>query len=289
MISAKASTRKTPLWWRLPRQLATPSALRMTPRETEECSISNCGIRGVGASVIGPTHKASGGVRQDSFVMRQTANFVIAIAADGLGSAAFSHAASFFACRVGAKCIAHGIQAQNGRCTELDAVRIVRQALWQIACALDNAEKRGAPGPMYTTLLGAVCSPEFTLTFNFGDGAVIAFDTGGGGYVRRSFLGPEHGGYSGEVYPLLPEGFDEHLRVDVTSHAQRIFIATDGVADFALRDDETDMKPEFALKFNEAIGALSSEQACRELVNYLQGGRASSVNADDKTLLWLEL
>jgi hypothetical protein len=141
---------------------------------------------------------------------------------------------------------------------------------------------------MYTTILGAICGPEFILTFNFGDGAVAAFNCSGGQYVPRSFLGPEHGDYSGEVYPLLPDGFDDHLRIAVTPRAERVLVATDGVADFALLDDETDVKAEFALNFDQAMRKLRSTGAARELAGYLRGAQASSVNADDKTLLWVE-
>jgi hypothetical protein len=227
-------------------------------------------------------------VRQDSFVIKAIGAFLVVIAADGLGSAQFSHAASWFACQWAGERITRAMRARSGSCAEAEVEAAVRQSLLEVARYLDRAEQRGAPGPMYTTILGAVCGPDFILTFNFGDGAVAAFNSSGGHYVQRSFLGPEHGDYSGQVFPLLPDGFDDHLRIAVTPQAERVLVATDGVADFALLDDETDLKAEFALNFDQAMRKLRGPQAARELAGYLRGTQAASVNADDKTLLWVE-
>jgi serine/threonine protein phosphatase PrpC len=239
-----------------------------------------------GASVIGPGHVKSGGVRQDAFSVEVVDDVVIAVVADGLSSASLSHVAATAATKHMAAHLANAVR-DGSRLVNWRALEALAKTIGhELASGFEQSNQDLAN--YYTTILGVVVGGDRGFMFNVGDGALIAFRDANKSLLNDFVISePEHGQYHGEVFPLLTHDFDVHFRIKRFGFADRIVLMTDGVTDFALSSDESSPQFEFMQAFDEVMTTTNDVDAAKELAEYLRGDRVSAINNDDKTIIWL--
>lgn len=259
------------------------------PTEVDHIACTSAGWRAVGASAIGSAHQVQNTARQDAFAICMVGEAVIAVCADGLSSASQSHVASTFAVEYVKEALKDTLQKRPDA-GERMIIKCIKKASFELA-QMFTALNQGKDEKFcyYTTIIGVVIKNESGLFFNHGDGAGIAFTRANDrDYSLFVMTSPEHGEFSGQVFPLLEEGFQEHFRVSEFSGADRIIMMTDGVAEFALNESENGPQPEFISAFDEAMLTTAVSETSKKLCDYLLSDRANAASPDDKTLVWIE-
>lgn len=256
--------------------------------EREACTSNKWRI--IGASAIGSGHRHDGTVRQDAFALHALGEFVVAVVADGLSSASLSHVASNFAAQRMAASLVAACESKKAHTSWDDLAKSAKAAALELAWLFHEVSHHQPESQsFYTTLLGVVATRDAGILFNIGDGAAIAFNRANEETFQPYwFLPPEHGEFSGQVHPLLPDGFQQHFRVARFERCDRIILMTDGVGEFALDESESGPKKEFIQAFDDVMRAGAADETARSLGEYLNSDRANAASLDDKTLVWIQ-
>ena len=270
------------------RALRAGAELTWTPSASDLILCESSRWRVVGASVIGAAHEENGLPRQDAIAAATIGDLVIAACADGLSSASYSHVASRFAVDYMVQALTATLQAKGSDWRRIrNCIRSTASTLADLFSAESDGRDEG--NSLYTTLIGVVTSEKRGLFFNHGDGAAISFDNANSGkFSSFELSSPEHGPYSGQVYPLIREDFEQHFRISTLSNPDRLLLMTDGVAEFVLDATETGPHVEFITSFDHAVRTVVGHQSAIELGDFLASQRVNEATRDDKSLIWIE-
>nr|WP_205299236.1 PP2C family serine/threonine-protein phosphatase [Paraburkholderia sp. Cy-641] len=242
----------------------------------------------IGASVVGSSHSHSSDPCQDSCFYHVTvdatgASYLVALAADGAGSAKFGEIGSEIACETGGQTLlakversGEGAFSPSLASSVLDAVRAKIESA---------ATERGATTrDLACTLLGAIIGPTQATYFQVGDGAIVA---------RRDdalspVFWPESGEYANMTYFVTDANAAEHLRCETRDTTDEVALFTDGLQRLALVFATQTVHEPFFQPMFRALRASSDDQTdelCAALKRFLAGDAINERTDDDKTLI----
>jgi hypothetical protein len=242
------------------------------------------------ASVQGTSHVGADIPCQDSCLVRALSNLdgssvLLAVVADGAGSAALAQVGSQLACNTLASTVATWI-IENG--TETITREVVLK-LWLRDSVLRAFEVQAEAAEMRmrdlaTTLLAIIVSGERTVCFQVGDGAVV-FSTGP--EYELAFW-PQNGEYANTTNFLTDSTLSESLQFRVLKkRVDELALLSDGLQMLSLDYASRSAHQQF---FAPMFSTLRLEEPgesplCLALEEFLNSDSINSRSDDDKTLI----
>ena len=241
----------------------------------------NC-YRVVVATTVGPYHKTKGLEGQDRFACQKKGQRIVGVVSDGAGSAKYG--------KIGAKTICQRLcdillraDMKDIRQGIVDGIESVRDEL-----ALHRFNKLKNENGLIdfaATVVGVVYEKNKGVFFHIGDGAGIAM-----GQNACVISEPENGIFTSETFFFTMDDWKDSLRFTPFKEANSIFLMTDGVTGFALKKNMRALEKGFIEPINAFLkNENNTKKASRALKNTLETPKASSLNGDDKTLMWIGL
>ena len=242
-------------------------------------------VRVVAASVAGPLHCHKKLPCQDYFKFRREGTNFVAVVSDGAGSARYG--------KVGARVICETIidHLKNTRPHQIidrtcKAVEAARRKL--SLHRLNKGKKLENLNDFAATVVGVVYNEGQGCFFHIGDGAALAFNSGGD---LNDFVAsrPENGSFSCETFFYTQDNWKENLRFTRFENFDTVFLMSDGLTNFAFSGDFQNLEKGFIWPIHEFLAAQKTQtRASRALANTLDNAQARKLNSDDKTLLWAQ-
>jgi hypothetical protein len=239
----------------------------------------------VGASVVGTSHNRCALPCQDAHDYRITGDSVIAVLADGLGSAAKS--------AEGAKrAVSATLESLHSRLSATPPqdpdhwMHVMGDAFFQAREALrDLADLNSLPIQHFgTTLIAVALAKEWIAVGHLGDGAVVAaFDDA----PIQTISAPERGEYANEVVSLTAADALGHVRFSVRHESVKgIALLTDGLQNLCINAATAEaFKPFFHPFFEAVVDEIDTQKTSEDLATFLGSEPVSSKTDDDTTLV----
>jgi Protein phosphatase 2C len=243
--------------------------------------------RHIAQSVQGLHHRAEGTPCQDCCLVRVlgdgASGALVACIADGAGSSEHSGVGAGLACEsiiesaeryIQEKCDFARLQAND----VIEWCEVARRKI------VDHAELRDRTLRDYaSTLCAAVISPQGSIFFQIGDGAIIVKKNDVYGVV----FWPQSGEYINTTNFLTSKEFLDHVQIQVTEDGfSDVALLTDGIERLALRFDSLTPHPPFFRPLFDALRATTNVEALAEdLRQFLQSESIQNKTDDDKTLV----
>ena len=230
----------------------------------------------IAASATGQTHLANNKPCEDSFFYLSDEKRVVAIVADGAGSAKKALVGATFVARR----IAEIIFEQKGFPLHKDissAANSVRNELTHIA-ELEGNKLRD----YHTTIVGVVMEKEKGTFFHIGDGAAIAFSK-----TEPIISKPENGTFLSQTCFITSDDWLERLRFTDFNSTENVILATDGASPFLLTNNNSHTIDAFILPLIDFFHKNSPEAVSNSLLRTLESSGAGMVSRDDKTIVWI--
>jgi Protein phosphatase 2C len=247
--------------------------------------------RVVAARAAGSAHELTGTPCQDHCYRatvsgRDGAHYLIALVADGAGSALHSEAGSRLACETGGRFLRDYVERQARGAGTAVKTSLATDCLARVRAALAQAaDQAGAtPRDFACTLIGLVAGPHQTLAFQIGDGAVIVRQAG----QLAPVFWPDAGEYANMTYFVTDQDAAEHLHVAQFETPQEVSLMTDGLQRLALVFATRQVHAPFFEPMFSVLRGLSAQQCAEldvQLANFLASPAVSARTDDDKTLI----
>jgi hypothetical protein len=233
------------------------------------------------ASAIGKQHIDVGLPCQDAFAFDRVGEWLIAVVADGAGSAAHSERGSVL-------CAHTVVSNLAGRATEAgsgdwcsadifpDVVQTARAALQA------EAEASGWPlQDLACTLVGAVLSSSGGWLFHIGDGMAAIRTLDGIPVVSL----PENGEFANETWFVTADDWLPHLRCTPVTTVSCLAMMSDGAMPFVMNKARTDLFSPFFDPVSRYLLGVDEATGNEALAGTLDDPRTWNITGDDKTLL----
>jgi hypothetical protein len=251
----------------------------------------------VAASVRGPSHEESGEPCQDAFAHAIEGERLIAVVADGAGSARFSDQGAALLCET--------MVRELGSCGErLDGTAEGVSEAWQaaVAAAVETAREgaralipaaAGEDGEAsladyHATLVGAVAEPGAGFLFHIGDGSAAAVHDMND-WADCALSKPENGEFANETYFFTLDDWRDHLRFTGFGPSELVVVVSDGSMPFTVAEKFAGLEPRFLKPVSAYLEKTPAEAGGKALAGTLDREDARRINGDDKTLLWARL
>jgi Protein phosphatase 2C len=238
-------------------------------------------------SAKGTSHDRSGGPCQDFAQCRQftvdTTPILIAVCADGAGTAARSEVGARLACTtlldIAARTIEDGLAVRDVTSRHVRAWYEVARGRLSLQACLENLELRD----FACTLLAAVLSPEAAIFSQIGDGAIVI----GVDCRYRVVFWPQSGEFANTTYFLSGSDFSERLEfVSLGEPINDMAIMTDGLQNLALHLASRSVHgPFFEPMFESLRNSACTTDLEQPLVAFLNSAAVNERTDDDKTLI----
>lgn len=239
----------------------------------------------VSVSVTGPYHKQKGLKCQDFCIWRQKGKKIVAVVADGAGSVKYGRLGAKYVCEALCRILCSR-SFKSVRQNIIDAIEIARD---QLVChRLNRLKNEDGLIDFSATVVGMVYDGSKGVFFHIGDGAGIALRQ----QEKRKYIvsEPENGIFSSETFFFTMEDWKDSLRFTPFEKAQSVFLMTDGVTSFALKKDMRTIEDGFIVPIDSFLkNQKDIRRASKALKNTLETKKASTLNGDDKTLMWIEI
>lgn len=228
-------------------------------------------------SVQGTSHVQSGKPCQDYCTGSVIDTTVLAVCADGAGSAELSHLGSKVA-----------VERFMEAATPLETAP-TREAIetWVDAARARVLEEAAAnettPRQLACTLLVAIVGETWAAFAQIGDG-VIVFD-GPEGYELAFW--PDNGEYANTTRFLTEDDYRQHLRIEIVERPiTEMAVLTDGLQMLALDFAQAKVHDRFFAPLFRAVRNGPNEETLRaSLLEFMDSKRVNDRTDDDKTLL----
>ena len=260
--------------------------LSLSVRETLERS----NWKVAGAAVRGFGHETDGSECEDHFAVEcSTGDFLVALVADGAGSAKFGGAgAALVAEKTTLYAVALLRRLGPRRAREFlrapgrpEIERLVARVRADLA---REAQRRSVElKDLHATLLACMAGNEGGFFFHIGDGAGLALSPSLEEFVISP---PENGEYAETTYFVTADDWKEHLRItSFGSHLPTVCLMSDGVSGMAVAAGPTPFLP-FLAPLDKFLSANDRPVSEAALAATLASDRIRAITQDDKTLLW---
>lgn len=239
----------------------------------------------VASSVTGPYHRTQKKPCQDCFGYRCQGQKLVAVVSDGAGSAKYGKIGAKTACETLCDILIKASFLEI-RQKIIDALDIARQKL--ILHRLNKLKNENGMLDFAATIVGVVYYKNKGIFFHIGDGAAVALTQKPGNNIVISQ--PENGIFSCETYFYTMDDWKDSLRFTPFEKAANIMIMSDGVTNFAFKNNYLELEKGFIEPINQFLNEEPNKsRAIRALNNTLGNARACQLNPDDKTFLWAKL
>lgn len=240
------------------------------------------------SSVIGTSHIRSSQPCQDASRVvchhSQGRDVLIAVCADGAGSAAWSGEGAILArdTAIAALCGLIDGELRLADITKADIVSVCKSAR---AALRDASHSLGvAIRELASTLLIAIVDESDAVFVQLGDGAIVVNDVNGFRWV----FWPQNGEYANTTYFLTDEGFEERLQVLVEEDVaiDEIALFTDGLERLALSFAKRVVHGPFLEPMLDHLRRISDASSLSQpLCAFLSSDGVNARTDDDKTLI----
>ncbi|RKP57523.1 PP2C family serine/threonine-protein phosphatase [Pararobbsia silviterrae] len=248
--------------------------------------------RYVSASATGTSHVQAGESCQDaSFVAVASgadgAEWLIALAADGAGSARYGAIGARIMCETGGRFLCDRVEARGASALDVKlAAACVRHVRAEISLA--STWQRAPARQFACTLVGAVIGPERALVFQIGDGAVVVRSPDRADGALRPVFWPDAGEYANTTYFVTDPDAAAHLNAEIIAAPDEVSLLTDGLQRLALvyatREAHTPFfEPMFAAL--RGVDPARCVQLNTDLARFLSSAAINARTDDDKTLV----
>jgi hypothetical protein len=247
--------------------------------------------RHVAASVIGTSHQRTGGSCQDANACVVLHNLpdgdvLMAVVADGAGSAKRSEAGSMMACQSITKSARRFLcRRQLHRITRKTVENWIRTFQRQVSSAA-SAQSLG-PRDYACTLLVALVGRRHAVFFQIGDGSIVVCDSEDRSYGHVFW--PERGEYENATFFATDGKFADNLRFEsVRRNVVELAMFSDGLQRLALDFQKTMPYEPFFRGVFPPVRKSSPQNAVQlseGLGNFLASARVNQRTDDDKTLI----
>ncbi|MCX7406609.1 MAG: PP2C family serine/threonine-protein phosphatase [Planctomycetales bacterium] len=248
--------------------------------------------RFLSACVRGTSHVNDGLPCQDYALVRETwlagESLLIAVCADGAGSAKHAEIAARMACEKSLAVIQRSVRRISRRGLDETALseEDVKQCFLQARRRLEaQAETDGTPLREYAcTLLIAVVAPQFALFGQLGDGAIVLDIVGD---EMQTVFWPRRGEYANTTWFLSGTDWESQVQIDRrSSELRHLAMLTDGLQPLALDDSrKRPHAPFFAPMFRALHGQVDVKQFQAPFRAFLESNDVNDRTDDDKTLI----
>jgi Protein phosphatase 2C len=256
------------------------------------CEPMNLGRwRHVSASVIGTSHQKTGGVCQDSNACRvfpdsPDGDVLLAVVADGAGSAKQAGAGSAMACQSIVESASQFLARRRlDRITRKAVENWIRAFQQEISIAASAQSLR--PRDYACTLLAALIGHQHAVFFQIGDGSIVVSDVEEHSYGHVFW--PERGEYENATFFATDRKFAANLRFEsVRRKVVELAMFSDGLQRLALDFQKSMPHEPFFRGIFPPVRKASPENAGRlaeGLSNFLGSPRVNQRTDDDKTLI----
>lgn len=238
------------------------------------------------ASAPGTSHLRRGIGGQDQVCYREEPGFLVAVVADGAGSATNSALGALAATRQALTVATWEMVQARGRPDVKELQRILNRAAASArrsleAMASDSQERLSSYA---CTLLLTVQTADLLGCGQIGDGGIVVSD-GQGGY--DCFTTPQRGEYANQTSFLTSTGGLEQMDVRVEERQpQCLAMFTDGIQNLVIENaTQRPFQPFFASIFGWLENQTDRNNAEEDLANLLRSPRVTAKTDDDTTLL----
>jgi hypothetical protein len=245
------------------------------------------------ASVVGTSHTKTDAPCQDASaccVLNTTGGdpVLVAIAADGAGSASRAEVGSALACDLFINEM-HALFESGGALEDLTrdfAIAWVAHFHNEVTYRADAEGLR--PRDFACTLLAAVVGAEMSVFLQIGDGAIVISESGEPDEYTWVFW-PQKGEFANITTFATDEAASEHLEYSLVPHSiHEVALFTDGLERLALKFDTQEAHaPFFIPMFNPLRRAPEghAENLSTALESFLNSQQINDRTDDDKTLI----
>ena len=236
------------------------------------------------ASVRGVSHVRSEQPCQDAHAFTLLPNGVlVAVVADGAGSAAISEVGSALAAETAVTAIATAPTLPSATDVAGWKTLLLEALLLALLRLETEAEQREVDlNALATTLLLAVATPEATAVIQIGDGAIVAGDADGS---ARALTFPLHGEYANTTVFLTGPDALETAQFGLHPAATHLALFSDGLQRIALdMATGSPFAPFFLPLFRFIASEPDAAAAQEQLTAFLSSPRVQERSDDDITL-----
>lgn len=241
------------------------------------------------ASVRGPEHAGKGRPRQDACAWRSEGGRLVAVVADGAGSAPLSREGA----RLCSAAVVDALFASTLPVLE-DEEEPVREAI-EAAIATARAliaerievQLGGSTRDYAATVVGVWAEGESGCLFHIGDGAAAA--TRAKDLGRSVVSPPENGSFAEETFFFTDRAWRARLRITPFKDCDLVVLASDGAGSFTFAPRWQGLEAEFVAPLARHLERRSPAAARRTLARVLHAPGAQAINGDDKTLILARL
>jgi len=237
-------------------------------------------------SVLGTSHRSSGTPCQDAcrvLICDDNGPVLLAVCADGAGSASLSDLGSQTACDVFVQLFHDGLSTSLKDAASAEvAIRCACERICEELWAL--AETHSVPAREFAcTLLCAVVYDRHAVFAQIGDGAIVAQLSG----VYGPVFWPQSGEYSNTTNFLTDKNCRDNIMVSVVSgQVDELAVFTDGIERLALQMNEQCVHvPFFDPLFATLRGIDNADKLFEPLRQFLDSPPVNERTDDDKTLV----
>lgn len=240
--------------------------------------------RWASASVIGTSHIHNGDRLQDAYTVNQIGEeSILAVVADGAGSAKFGYYGAWLTCRL----LSVKFREWARYSAELPTDEKLSDWIDELRDRISTiAERRSTTPRQFAATLAAIfVTPNEVLTLHIGDSAVV-------GRIKTAWdalCWPENGEYASSTFFVTD---DPEPRLTIGRHSRdydAFALFTDGVGDLALSHLEQIAHPRFFEPMfrpvDEATGNGRLVELSQKLATYLSSPTVCERTDDDKTLI----
>lgn len=239
-------------------------------------------IQVIASSITGIYHKNNSLPCQDCHKFVASKNKLVAVVSDGAGSAKYG--------KIGAKIVCETLCdiLNSSSFTDIKqkiiyAIEVARKKL--VLHRFNKHKNENGIIDFAATVVGVFYYKNKGIFFHIGDGAAIAFSE-----KQNIISQPENGVFSCETYFYTMEDWKDSLRFTNFEKANSIMLMTDGVTNFAFKNDFEELETGFVYPINNFLHQEKNKiKALKALNNTLSTPKASKLNPDDKTFLWARL
>ncbi len=240
----------------------------------------------IGASVQGTSHIKVGLSCQDAHAYKAiTRDVFAAVVADGLGTALHAEIGSKLAAASALAYLEEALSTETPGdadswiklaqdCFNAARARLEEEALHSQAALRDFA----------TTLVMAILTPDWLVTGQIGDGAVVAA-LEDGSLVSISL--PQNDEYVNVTYPLTMPDMLQNVKCAASLlNVKALALMSDGMQPVSIRSlDQSPHAPFFEPLFRQLSGVKDMPKASLNLAEFMASNTISSRTDDDKTLV----
>lgn len=245
-----------------------------------------------GSSVTGESHLIYGKGGDDSYGYKIKGNYIIAVVADGAGSASLS--------KIGSELVVQAFLDQFEKSETIDDLagflkdtvdfareEIVMKSIEGISPdGPKPKESKGTIKDYATTVAVFLSNGKEWCTAHIGDGAiVISVDN-----EIKIAAQPYRSEYVNETVFITSDNYKELLDIRTGDSFDKVFLFTDGIQRGVLEPDGETMKPflpffQYLSEFSDNV--KGEEKGSSEIEKLLLSDQIKSISDDDKTLLIL--